>query len=393
MRQALQTAQAGDLPKALDSMHAAVAQRPGHPAYLYNLACLQNLAGETEAALGTLEQLAGFGLYTPAAQDTDFASLKENPVFQQITARFTQNRQPVGQAEIIHTLTAQTGLIEGIARRAATGETFFGDMHHRCVWRLASDGTLSRFTTPDERVWGIGGLSVDEPRGLLWSASSAQEVMVGWDASLANRGALLAFDLQTGELRHAYAIPVDGRPHATVDLTLGADGTVYLSDSAAPIIWRRSNESDELEPWVEDARFRSLQGLALSRDEQTLFVADYTLGLFQINLATRAITAVAAQDNTLVCIDGLARAGDHLIAVQNGVNPMRVLSIEPPGNGQPASVTVLAANLPAMRDPTLGCVSGPDYFFIGQAGWDKFTKPTATPPAHDCAVLRLALAE
>src|SRR5690606_4487364 len=130
-----------------------------------------------------------------------------------------------------------------------------------CVWRRTAKGELSQFTSSNGIVFGVGGLAVDETRGLLWAAGSIQNVTTGWSKANDGQCALLAFDLTTGELRHTYPVPEDDRGHATVDLTLAADGTVYLSDSAAPIIWRLAPGSERLGSWLEDARFRSLQGI------------------------------------------------------------------------------------------------------------------------------------
>ena len=337
MRAALQKAQAGDYPAALETMHIAIALRPAHPAYLYNSACLQNHAGDREAALTTLQQLAAFGIYTPAAQDSDLASLATEPAFQTLTAQFESNRRPRGQVDTAFTLADQTGLIEGIAWHAATNVWFFGDMHQRCVWRRTSAGKLDQFT---------------------------------------------------GELRHTYPVPDDGRAHATVDLTLGADGTVYLSDSTAPVIWRLTPGAEELDNWLEDTRFRSLQGLALSADGSLLYVADYALGLFRINVATRAIEPLVATNNTLIGIDGLTRHDDALIAVQKGTNPFRVLRIQLEPNSPEVTVRELAAAQPAMSDPILGGVADGAFHFIGHAGWDKFNGPKTGASAHGCAILR-----
>lgn len=391
MRAALQKAQAGDYPAALETMQEAIALRPAHPAYLYNLACLQNLAGDREAALTTLQQLAAFGIYTPAAQDSDLASLATEPAFQTLTAQFESNRRPRGQVDTAFTLADQTGLIEGIAWHAATNVWFFGDMHQRCVWRRNAAGKLDQFTADNAVPFGLGGLVVDEARGLLWAAGSTQKVTAGWSEATDGQGALLAFDLTTGELRHTYPVPDDGRAHATVDLTLGADGTVYLSDSTAPVIWRLTPGAEELDNWFEDARFRSLQGLALSADGSLLYVADYALGLFRINVATRAIEPLVATNNTLIGIDGLTRHGDALIAVQNGTNPFRVLRIQPEANSPEVTVRELAAAQPAMSDPTLGGVADGAFHFIGHAGWDKFNGAKTGASAHGCAILRVGL--
>ncbi|MFZ9683091.1 MAG: SMP-30/gluconolactonase/LRE family protein [Cephaloticoccus sp.] len=387
MRAAVQSAQAGDFTAAVAGMEAAVAQRPGHPAYLYNLACMQALAGQSVAAINTLGQLAAWGLSAPAAQDGDFASLADNGRFQAVASRLTKNRAARGHAGVAFTLPAQTGVIEGIARRESTGEVFFGDMRARTIWRRNAAGAVTAFTAPNDRLAGLGGLAIDEARGLLWAAASAQEIMAG-DAPAEPNG-LAAFDLTTGELRHWYPVPADDAPHATVDLTLGPDGALYLSDSAAPVIWRLAPDGAALAEWFRDPNLRSLQGLAWSADGAVLYVADYTLGLFAIDPTTRTAKAVPARNNTLVCIDGLVRDGDRLIAVQNGVTPARVLAIAPDPAGGAAAVTELVAGLPAMRDATLGCVTGEGYWFIAHAGWDKFGRGGDPTAPHECPVLHV----
>jgi sugar lactone lactonase YvrE len=284
-------------------------------------------------------------------------------------------------------LSAQFGVIKGVARRESTGDFFFGDMRRGQIWRRDAAGEVTAFSTPDDRLPGLGGLAIDEARGVLWAAASAQEVMAG-DAPSEPNG-LAAFDLTTGELRNWYPVPADGATHATVDLSFGSDGAVYLSDSAAPVIWRLAPDGKALEEWFRDPGMRSLQGLAWSADGAVLYVADYTLGLFAIDPATRTAKAVPAHNNTLVCIDGLVRDGDRLIAVQNGVSPARVLAIAPDPNGGAAAVMELVAGLPAMRDATLGCISGGGYWFIAHAGWDKFGRGGDPTAPHDCPVLHV----
>lgn len=393
MRQAIRSAQAGHLDAALPDMEAAVAQRPRHPAYLYNLACLQSLAGQGDAALATLTQLADFGVETPAAADGDFAAIKADPRFAAVCAHFAANRAPRGHAEVAFSLPAQSGIIEGIAFRPASGDTFFGDMHHRAVWRRDRAGRVSRFTADDARLAGIGGLAIDEARGRLWAASCASPVMAGWTTADADRGGLARFDLQTGALVNYYPLPADGRHHATADLTVAPDGTVYLADSAAPVIWQLVPGASALTTFVDDPRLRSLQGLALSADGKDLFAADYVLGLFRIARNDGTITPLdPPAGTTLVGIDGLVRAGHALVAVQNGVQPRRVIAIDLAA-GAPVRVRMLASAWPGLTDPTLACVDGADVLVVGHAGWDRFDAGERADPTHDVPIFRVRLSD
>lgn len=393
MQQAVAEAKSGQTTAALTDMQTAAAMRLNHPAYLYNLARIQALAGQTDAALESLTTIAGYGLDVPADTDPDFAVLKANRRFTRICRTLARNREPQGQASTAFILPGQTGLIEGIALRPSTGEIFFGDMHNRCIWRRDRAGQLTRFTKPDSVLPGLGGVGVDEAHGLLWAACSAQPVMAGWNEVDDNRDGLAAFDLRTGALKAFHTLAFDDRDHATVDLTVAANGTVYLSDSKAPVIWRLRPGARQLEPWIDDERFHSLQGLTLSADDRQLFAADYAQGLYRIDTTTGEITPLTPPPaTTFVGIDGLARHGRQLIAMQNGTRPARVLAVDLDKSFSPVATHVLAAELPAMTDPALGCVSGNTYLFISHAGWDLFpTKDGAPAPLHDVPLLSIPL--
>jgi hypothetical protein len=62
---------------------AGLAEHPEHPALLYNLACAESLAGDTESALSHLERSvaleARFAEY--AKSDEDFDAIRDEPRF------------------------------------------------------------------------------------------------------------------------------------------------------------------------------------------------------------------------------------------------------------------------------------------------------------------------
>lgn len=98
---------------------------------------------------------------------------------------------------------------------------------------------------------------------------------------------------------------------------------IYVSDSTNPVLYRLAPDGEALEPFrVTDQRFVSLQGMALSPGAGArLLVADYALGLFAIDLASRRVSSVSVPSGyTLLGLDGLAGTGPF-IATQNGVNP------------------------------------------------------------------------
>lgn len=69
--------------RALEIMRAALADHPGNPNVLYNLACMESLSGEREAALEHLNAAlqADPSRLEWARSDSDFDSIRDDPGF------------------------------------------------------------------------------------------------------------------------------------------------------------------------------------------------------------------------------------------------------------------------------------------------------------------------
>jgi hypothetical protein len=201
--------------------------------------------------------------------------------------------------------------------------------------------------------------------------------MIGYDSALAGRSGLMAFDLGTGAVRARYLLPSDGRPHALGDVLVADDGEVYASDSRAPVVFRvrpaAKTAPAGLEPWVSSPLLLSAQGMALDRDERMLYLADYSRGMLRIDRATRDIHVLPSPGLSVLGIDGLYRAGDDLIGVQNGVAPARVvrLRLDPTGTRIVATEALERAR-PDYGEPTLGTVAGTNFYYIANSQWEQF---------------------
>lgn len=383
-----------DFDAAREAYTAALALRPDSPRYLHGLAAAQALTGRPDEALATLRRLTALGVATPVERDAAFASLQGTPAFNALRSALAANRAPRGEADLLVELPGRTGLIEGLAFRDRTGDLFLGDVHRRCLWRRDRDGRVTRFSAEDEELLGVFGLALDESRQTLWAATSAVPEMTGFTQDKKGLAALAAFSLLTGELRRIVDVPSDGRDHVLGDLLVAPDGTIYATDSAAPIIWRYLPGAEEMDKLVEYPGFVSLQGLVLTN--RTLLVADYANGLFAIDLSDSApvVRALAPPpDATLLGLDGLAPAPDGLFAVQNGVTPQRLVRIGlSPDLTTVTGLTVLAAALPHLDDLALVTLVNGRPTFLANAGWDSFDPAkTPHPPAHTVRIFQAIL--
>mgnify|MGYP000275862022 CR=1 FL=1 len=138
----------------------------------------------------------------------------------------------------------------------------------------------------------------------------------------------------------------------------------------------------QLEPYVPKGKFAGPQGIVVSSDGKSLFVADYARGIFHVDRATHETTWLEPpKDAALTGIDGLTSYQGDLLAIQNGVRPHRVLriAIDVPGKTI-RRVEVVQMNHPAFDEPTLGVVVGRDFFYVANSQWGHFDKGVLQSP-------------
>lgn len=94
------------------------------------------------------------------------------------------------------------------------------------------------------------GVLVDEKRGMLWVCSNDMSAMGIPGPSTVAGAYLKGFDLPTGEGKFSAAFP--GSAHMCNDMAIAPDGTIYITNTAAPQILRLKPGAKELEVWLEN---------------------------------------------------------------------------------------------------------------------------------------------
>ncbi len=385
-REAAAAAEEKDTATYLAKMEEAVALRPDFPRMLVNLAAAQLAAERPDEALATLDRLAKLGLSSPVEKSEAFAALRGRKEFDAVVKKIAANTHPAGAGEVVFSLREVTGLMEGIAWREKTGEFYFGDVNGRAVWVRGKDETLRRLTPEGDDLFGVFGLAIDEGSGTLWAATSAVAAMRGFTSDMDGTAALAEIDLASGAVRRVLPIERragDQQSHVLGDLAIGEDGTVWVTDSGGPILWRLAPGGRALEPWIESDEFLSLQGIVLLGG--VAVVSDYASGLLRVDLVAKKVQRLEAPpDTSLIGIDGLALTPEgHVLAIQNGLRPNRVLRIELEGAAESVTtVKVLESGHITMAAPSLGCIATDgDFFYIGNAGWTRFENTEGRPSA------------
>jgi len=378
-RLAGQALAARDWPRYLAEVRGAERLRPHHPALVYHLARALALTDSGEAALRVLQRMARMGVTSRAAGDSAFAALRGRADFEAVIARFARNAEPFARSRLAFTVPERSFLPEGVARDPRTGDFFVASVHQRRIVRVHEG--LARPFAAGVRMWSPMGMAADPARGRLWVATAAAAEGRDTDSASVGRSELLALDLASGAEVARYGAPADSLQHWFGDLALAPNGDVYVSDSRAPGVFVLRAGATALTP-VPMLRTLSPQGLAVSADGAALYLADYALGIVRLDLHTGASAPVPYPDDaTLLGVDGLVRDGHDLIAIQNGVAPLRVLRLVLTADGRRIrAVEPLEAAHPLYAEPSLGVVSRDTLFYNVAGQWDLFADGREPPP-------------
>lgn len=398
-KSAMEAYAAGDFAAMEARLRVALVARPNHPTALYNLAVALARRGEAEPALDRLEHLARMGLAYEPAKDKDFEVLTDHPRFEALAKRFAELRKPAGGASPVFHIHNPSFIPEGIAYDDDTKTYFVGGVHERAIVRIGGSLVSSDFV----RQGAAGllaplGMHVDTRRRLLWVAHAGIPEMENPDPKDLGRSGIIAFDVATGRAKRRAMLPDDGRKHRLGDLVVLPGGAIYATDSDAGLLYHFDPTRGTFTAKTVPGHLVSPQGLTLSADRRTLYVADYTQGLFAYDLKSETLTPVTGHPE--VCaygIDGLYRHDKDLVAIQNGITPHRVVRLRLDESGRHVkSAKVLAANLPEFDEPTLGVVVKSGFYFIANSQWNRFDKNHRLPPSDQLRspiVMRLSLDE
>jgi hypothetical protein len=350
---------------------------PMQQAYVRGYASLSARVRDTGETVRALNLLADYGLTLDLAADSDFAAVRDALAVRRAAERLTANGQPLIKSEVAASLPEIEAdfFPEGMSHDPRRGVWYLASVRHRKVARIDRTGAaFDLIKEGQDGLWAVLGVRADPARSTLWVTTAAIPNMLGYSAADSGRSAIVAFDLESGRLKTRYPLPASPAGHLLGDLVVAPNGDVYATDSKDPAVWKIRSGSPQVEEYLRDPLFRSLQGPVVDPSGRTLYIADYSHGVLAIDLATRQVRALPVPaGSTVLGIDGLAWHDGSLIGVQNGVAPARVVRLRLDSTGRRfLAVELLDRHLPLATEATIGTVWGDRYFYVANSQWEAY---------------------
>lgn len=367
-RAALQSA---DTLAAARELARAAAAWPAQPAYLRGAAAAAAMVDDPAAALRWLNDYAEMGLGLDLKTDKSFARFSAQPEFRDLVRRHAALREPIARSRVRATWPDSSFWPEAVTFAPGSGSFFVTSIRHRTIAEIRHDGSRRTLLGDTPGLGSMLAVRFDGARNALWATTAGLPRVHGrsGDPAIA---ALLLIDAATGKVQRRYELPAASGARIPGDLAVGPDGDVFITDSGQPLLYHLRAGAEKLTV-IRSAWFRSLQGVAVAADG-TVYLADYSHGLLELNVGTGAVSALHAPRNvTSLGLDGIVLHDNGIIAIQNGVSPARVVKFHLGADGRTIThVETLDRNAAIADEPTIGTIAGNEFVYVANSQWGKY---------------------
>lgn len=339
---------------------------PSHPEINYLSARLNSLLGNYKAAFLHLEKSTKLGYTTMLPfnevhhlNDSAFDVIRDKKEFQDILHLLKESEKSVHKAEVAFIINDKDLLPEGIAYDPVEKIFYLGSETKQKIVKVDRYGKSMDFVNQGQNGLNlvILGLHVDPIRRTLWACV--------FDKTTEG---ILKFDLLSGKLIKKYTLLPKGRRYGYNDLVIHPSGDVYISDASKSAIYIIRESSDNLELYLKNESFISPNGITISADGNTIYLADTDIGIYKIDIITKNISLLSHDsDFSTYGIDGLYFKDNNLHAVQICLNQISRFSLNTDGSFID-SCEIFERNSLYLYKPTTGVIVDNSFYFIADTG-------------------------
>lgn len=359
----------------MESMEAIDEIRPNYPIVVYNLAGAYALNGRKIRSIQRLNQLLLMDATYDFQQNEDFKNIRRNKGYDELVKLQEKLNRVEEHDEVFRTIDAGEIHPESFVIMD-NGDILLGSIREKKIIRVDPEGNKIDLVKTE---YSVLGMHIDPANGMLWAATAAMPEMIDYNPEDKGKSLIMQIDPKSG-------VVIQGLEYdegTTIgDLAIDKQSRVWLSNSLEPTLGRDNTDTtDNTGAFIRKQfdlsnGFFNLQGLALTKDEKHLYLADYITGVHRIDVETDDVVKVFAPEEILLKgIDGLYYYNNTLIAIHNGVKPYRVMQYFLDDTGQHILFgRVINQGGPSLGEPTLGQVKGGYFYYLANSSWGAYNE-------------------
>jgi hypothetical protein len=350
----VEPADAAEIRAQMATAEDLLGKTPDRGAILYFLAESHAQLLEQRPAMSRLSECIALKEGFDPDGDPAFAAFKTAPDFVKLVQQVHKDFPAIARSRLAYTVPEKDLIPEGLAYDATGNFFLLSSLYRRKIVKIPYEGKPEDFVPPDrDHLLPVLGIRLDPADGSVWANSFLDT----------GKTELLHFD-RAGKLLGRFSIAGEDK-HGFNDLVVLRTGVVYLTDTLANELYRFDVKTQQFEEQKTSRPVLQPNGIALSDDEQTLYVADQ-LGILRVDLNTHVSAEIdPGPHNTLSGADGLYWHKNTLIAIQNGIGSPRIAQFTLSSDGLHITKTAILENRSTFTVlPTTGALRNEDFYFI-----------------------------
>lgn len=194
------------------------------------------------------------------------------------------------------------------------GSIALGEVFRAAPGATTADKFIDR---PQDGPQAILGVFADEKGGTLWVCYSDLALFSGKPGM---NSFVRAYDLRSGDAKGSYDL---GSGSLCNDVTVGADGTHYIADTAGGRILRLKPGATAVDTWSNDPQLQGIDGIAVGPDGAVYANSVTQSKLFRIDVGTDGAAAQItelAPSQPLEGTDGMRFGDDGVLYLAENAN-------------------------------------------------------------------------
>jgi hypothetical protein len=346
--------------------------RPYEPGYMVNIIRACALLDRKSTAYHFMLKMQQQGMSYDFNSIEDTLQIRDTEAYEYINNMLIDAGKPAGVGTVAFTLPGSPADFRAIAWDQSRNSFLVGTIREGALIAVSVDGETEVLLEADDEngLWSISDLAVDVKSNRLWVSSTATPLFAGFSPADMNHGALFEFDLNTMEIVGRYNLPVDGIKHELGSLAVTDDGHVYVTNRAAPMIYRKTPDGKRLEAFFASVDLVALSDIAVTPDNSRVFVSDTYKGVLTIDpIGEGAALLNVPETMNLGGIESIEYRNGTLFLVQGGFSPQRLVRLELDANGAAAqSISPMAIALDEFDQPGAATFQDDSLYYIANSG-------------------------
>lgn len=354
-----------------------VALRPYNADFKFALIKAYALQDKKTEAYNDLITLQKAGLSYPVGDLEGFEQIKGTKVFEYIEDGMNSNAEPFGEgSEVFAVSDNYSGMLfENLVYDAASERFLLGSVRAGSIYQYSEKTGFKEFVNPSNPAtgpWGIIDIAIDPEADLLWTASATMPHYTGTTQANFGQAMVSKFKLSSGELINNFALAKTAQPMLFSHLHVSAGQNLYFTNVFNGDVFKIVKDSEQVEPLFSLTGLNNIKAITSNTDETILYVSDYDLGLFVVNLETKqSVPLFRNQNGFFAGINDLFYDNGDLVAIQSGVQPARLMRYVLEQDLILQNMFPIEANHPKFSALGNGTLVGDQVYYAANSQWAK----------------------